>query len=171
MAFARQIDAQMAMSGLQEVTIFVSGLATTFSESMEQAAGLHEFVLRRGATVSFAWPVGSSPLSANKDRINGRVSARSLRNLLLLLADQTAAERINIIAYSGGADVAAYALYQLRLSYTGQSPERLRSDLRLGNIILASPDADYVEFRNMLLDGLLDMADSFTAYINPVTRW
>ena len=166
-AFARQIDAQMAMSGLQEVTIFVSGLATTFSESMEQAAGLHEFVLRRGATVSFAWPVGSSPLSANKDRINGRVSARSLRNLLLLLADQTAAERINIIAYSGGADVAAYALYQLRLSYTGQSPERLRSDLRLGNIILASPDADYVEFRNMLLDGLLDMADSFTAYINP----
>ena len=166
-AFAEQIDAQMIGSGWQEITIFVSGLATTFSESLEQAAGLHEFILRRGATVAFAWPVGSSPLSANKDRINGRVSARSLRNLLLFLSEQTAAERINLIAYSGGADVAAYALYQLRLSYTGQPIERLRDDLRLGNIILASPDADYVEFRNMLLDGLLDMSESFTAYINP----
>ena len=168
--FARQINLQMDRSGLREITIFVSGLATTFSESMEQAAGLHEFILRRGATISFAWPVGSSPLTANKDRINGRVSARSLRNLILFLADQTSAERINMIAYSGGADVAAYALYQLRLSYADQAPERLRKDLRLGNIILASPDADYAEFRNMLLDGLLDMADNFTAYINPTDK-
>ena len=166
-AFARQIDAQMAMSGLQEVTIFVSGLATTFSESMEQAAGLHEFVLRRGATVSFAWPVGSSPLSANKDRINGRVSARSLRNLLLLLADQTAAERINIIAYSGGAMSPPMPC----TSCGCPTRDRAQSGCAVTCDWAISSGVPgrrlYVEFRNMLLDGLLDMADSFTAYINP----
>ena len=168
--FAQQINEQMARSGLNEITVFVSGLSTTFEISVEQATGLHEFTLRQGAMIAFPWPVGDTPLSASKDRISGRVSARSLRNLLLFLAEHTEAERINMIGYSGGADVTAYALYQLRLSYAGQPVTRMRDDLKLGNVILASPDADYMEFRNMLLDGLLDIADSFTVYVNPNDR-
>ncbi len=165
--FARRVNEHMKSTRFHEINIFVSGLSTSFGNSVKHATAFHHYTVRSGAMIAYPWPVGNTPFSANKDRLSGRVSARGLRNLILFLAENTEAERINIIGYSAGAEVLSYALYQLRLAYAEQPVERIHSDLKLGSILLTAPDADYMEFRNMLMDGLLDMAQSFTVYVNP----
>lgn len=169
-AFAEAINEQLANNDAlddDEIHIFVSGLNTTFENSVRHAASLHHYMARGGVMIAYPWPTRSNPWSISKDRLNGRVSARALRNLIIFLAEETDASHINVIGYSGGSDVLAQALYQIRLTYPDEdSREIIRQDLRLGEVILTSPDIDYMEFRNMLMDRLTDVANNFTIYVN-----
>lgn len=165
-AFADEVNRELRRTGAEDLYIFVTGLNTNFKNSVEHAGSLHHYLGHRGVMIAYPWPVRPTPFAVNRDRLSGRVSARALRELIVFLGAETEAQRINLIGYSGGAEVLAVALYQLRLSRASDSEEQIASELKVGQVVLASPDMDYFEFRHMLMDGLQDIARHITVYVN-----
>ena len=165
-AFAELIDQELKRTGTQDIYILVTGLSTTFHHGIEHAAALRHYLGHGGLMLAYPWPTRSTPIAVNKDRLSGRISARSLRKLVLFLAEETQVRRINFIGYSAGAEVLSLALYQLRLASSDWPADEIAERLKIGQVVLAAPDIDYTEFRNMLLDNLVDVADHFTIYVN-----
>jgi esterase/lipase superfamily enzyme len=164
--FAERINRELAITDTEDVYILVTGLSTNFHLSIEHAASLHHYLGHGGLIIAYPWPTRPTPWAVNKDRLSGRISARALRQLIVFLGQETDARKINFIGYSAGAEVLSQALYQLRLAHYGVPAESLADELKIGQVILAAPDIDYTEFRNMMLDHLLDVADHFTIYVN-----
>jgi esterase/lipase superfamily enzyme len=71
-----------------------------------------------------------------------RASIPAFTQLIELLAANTNARHIDILAYSAGAEIASAGLAQLGKRDTGESREALKRRLRLGQIYYAAPDAD-----------------------------
>ena len=164
--FAALIDQELERTGTSDIYILVTGLSTTFHHGIEHAAALHHYLGHGGLMLAYPWPTRSTPIAVNKDRLSGRISARALRELVLFLAEETQVRRINFIGYSAGAEVLSLALYQLRLASSDWPADEIAERLKIGQVVLAAPDIDYTEFRNMLLDNLVDVAEHFTIYVN-----
>lgn len=163
-AFARQIDAAMDQSSQRTITIFVHGFNTSFTGALYRAAGLWQMSARRGVVVTYSWPAHDHPFSYEIDRESGALTARSLREFILMLADHTKVERINLLTYSAGAPTLAAALHQLRLMYANDPPETVQRSTRIGQIVFAGADLDPDLFTIATLDRLQDLARHVTLY-------
>jgi len=82
-----------------------------------------------------------------------------------LLADNTNVEKINILSYSAGAQLATKALAVLGSDTSQTDREQYRKSLRLGTIYFAAPDAEYQAFFDQLRS-YVDLVDNVTITIN-----
>jgi esterase/lipase superfamily enzyme len=162
--YAAEINRRLAESRNKAVTIYVPGYNTAFLEPIQLAAELHHFTGRDGVMIAYSWPSEKYPFNYTAQRTTGELSVRNLRQLLLYLAEETDAERINLIAYSAGVPILTRTLLQLRLMNLQASPEQLRERLRIGYVILAGADEDTDYFRMMVLDQIDDVSEHFTVY-------
>lgn len=162
--FARQIDVAMDQTGQRTITIFVHGFNTSFTGALYRAAGLWQMSARRGVVITYSWPAHDHPFSYEIDRESGALTARSLREFILMLAEHTRVERINLLTYSAGAPTLAAALHQLRLMYANDPPETVQRSTRIGQIVFAGADLDPDLFTIATLDRLQDLARHVTLY-------
>jgi esterase/lipase superfamily enzyme len=96
--------------------------------------------------LAFLWPSAGSILKYFTDVANAAASIDPFVRLLELLAAHTDAKKIDVLAYSAGAQIVSPALAQLAKPRAGESPEQLRQRLRLAQIYFAAPDIDTRRF-------------------------
>lgn len=83
-------------------------------------------------------------------------------DLIEFLAAHTDAEKINILAYSAGAQVVAPGLTLLRKRYANKSEAELRKKFRIGIAYFAAADVSLVKFTNEYLPTFHKLVDNTT---------
>ncbi len=149
--FRQEINLRMSQTGKNEIHIFIHGFNNSFDWAAVSLAELWHFLGRHGVPLLYSWPAAHGGLFGYFiDRESGEFTIYHLKNLIRLLASFPEVERINIIAHSRGADVAATALRELIIEARagGHNPRDL---YRIENLVLAAPDLDFDIVRQRLM--------------------
>jgi esterase/lipase superfamily enzyme len=163
--FVRAVNEQLAVSPNKQLNIYVHGFRTDMEWECGLLAKLFHCGGRRGAMVCFAWPARQRLALYGSDVDRARQAAPRLAELIELLARDTNAERINVLAYSCGATLATDAILELRARYPQDDAAALGRRLRIGNVIFAASDIDLRTFVRSQLQQLRDIADHVVIYI------
>ena len=102
--FVDAINAELAQAVDKEVMVYVHGTKVDFANSVSLTAEVDHFAGRDFVGVAFAWPSHQNILSylLGVDVRRALGSSVALRRLLVLLAEHTDAEHINVLSYSAG---------------------------------------------------------------------
>ena len=133
-----------------DLLVYVHGSNNTMPRAAAQAAQLRHFTGRRMVVLAFLWPSAGSILKYFTDVGNAEASVDPFVRLIELLAANTQATGIDVLAYSAGAQIVSPALAQLGTPRPGETREQLRQRLRLKQIYFAAPDIDTRRFVNEL---------------------
>jgi esterase/lipase superfamily enzyme len=158
-AFFALVDKALAASASHELLVYVHGANNTVARAAAQTAQLRHFTGRRMVVVSFMWPSAGSMLKYFTDVGNARASVDPFARLIELLAANTQASAIDVLAYSAGAQIASPALVKLGTARPGETREQLRRRLRIKHVYFAAPDIDTRRF-----------VDDLGVYIDVVER-
>jgi esterase/lipase superfamily enzyme len=164
-AFLALVDEAIAASRNTELLVYVHGSNNTAPRAAAQAAQLRHFTGRRMVVLSLMWPSAGSLLRYLTDVYNAAASVEPFAQLIELLAGHTRASRIDVLAYSAGAQVASPGLAALGMGRAGESRAELRRRLRLGQVYFAAPDIDTRRFVDDL-GRYIDLADRVSVAAN-----
>jgi esterase/lipase superfamily enzyme len=145
-AFFELVNKALAASQSQDLLVYVHGSNNTMPRAAAQAAQLRHFTGRRMVVLAFLWPSAGSILKYFTDVANAQASIDPFVRLIELLAANTNAKGIDVLAYSAGAQIVSPALAQLGTPRAGETPDQLRQRLRLTQIYFAAPDIDTRRF-------------------------
>jgi esterase/lipase superfamily enzyme len=145
-AFFALVDEALAASPNRELVIYVHGSNNTVGRAAAQTAQLRHFAGRRVVMLSFMWPSAGSILRYFTDVANAEASVDPFVRLIELIAANTNAAAIDVVAYSAGAQIASAGLVKLGEPSGGESRAQLRERLRLRNVYYAAPDIDTRQF-------------------------
>lgn len=163
--FLDLVNKKLAISRHKDIYIYVHGYKVGFDNPLLVATELWHYLAYDGVFIAYAWP--STPgktLAYTSDLETAAFSAKFLRMLLEVLAEQSDAENIHIIGYSAGTRVVISSLYQLALIHKKESTEKIHRDLRIGHTILVGSDFDRQLLGLYLTDGLLNIPETLTVY-------
>lgn len=127
--------------GGREVTIFIHGFNTNFSEGLYRIAQLSHDLELPGATVHYSWPSAANPLGYVRDRDSALFARNGLEDLIREVA-AAGADRILLVAHSLGGTLTMEAMRQIAIR--GDRP--LLS--KIAGVMLISPDLDVDVFRS-----------------------
>ena len=164
-AFFALINKALAASPNSELLIYLHGSNNTVPRAAAQAAQFRHFTGRRMVVLSFMWPSAGSVLRYLTDVNNAARTVEPFARLVELLAANTTASRIDVLAYSAGAQVLSPALAKLGTPRPGETREALQQRLRLGQIYFAAPDIDTRRFVNEL-GSYIDIIDRVSIAAN-----
>jgi len=157
--FTGELRAALGKSERQEVLLYVHGFNTDFERSMRRGAQLAHDLDHGGVPMVFAWPSAGNVAGYIADLNNADWASAHLAEILRLLASDTGANRIDLVAHSMGSRVLIQALDKL-------SHGRVATDPPLfGEIIFAAPDVDSDIFA-AALTRLRPLAGRFTLYVS-----
>lgn len=164
-AFFAMVNKALAASHNPELLIYVHGSNNTVPRAAAQAAQFRHFMGRRMVVISFMWPSAGSLLRYLTDVNNAAATVDPFARLVELLAANTNASKIDVLAYSAGAQVTSPALAQLGAPRPGETRDAQRARLRLGQIYFAAPDIDTRRFVNEL-GTYIDLTDRVSVAAN-----
>ena len=162
--FSAAIQERLARSATKDVFIYVHGYKVNFESPVLVAAELWHFLGYRGAFIAYSWPTKASVFAYLADLDSALNSARSLRKLILHIAETTDVERIHIVGYSAGTRLVSRTLADLGMYTAFMGDDELKEALKLGNVILTGSDVDPNIVGGYLADGALRGLDSLTIY-------
>jgi esterase/lipase superfamily enzyme len=145
-AFFELVNKAMAASASDDLLVYVHGSNNTVPRAVAQAAQLRHFTGRRMVVLAFLWPSGGSILKYFTDVANAQASVDPFVRLIELLAANTNAKGIDVLAYSAGAQIVSPALARLGTPRPGETDQQLRQRLRLAQVYFAAPDIDTRRF-------------------------
>lgn len=158
-AFFALVNGALAASPNRSLLVYVHGSNNTVPRGAAQASQLRHFTGRRKVVLAFLWPSAGSIARYFTDVANAAASIDEFVRLIELLAANTEAARIDVLAYSAGAQIVSPGLALLGSPRAGESPEQVRRRLRLGQVYYAAPDVDSRRF-----------VDDLTRYVKVVDR-
>jgi esterase/lipase superfamily enzyme len=157
----------------REAYVYIHGFNNTFEDAAFVMAGLWHFIGRTGIPIIYTWPAGS-PEGAlggyTHDSESGQFTGYHLRQFLKAIASCPDIEKIHLIAHSRGTDVLMTALRELNLEYRAAG-KQTRSELKLGNLILAAADLDFEVTSQRIMAELLPLIpERMTVYVSQTDR-
>ncbi len=163
-AFVAAINDHLALTGNQDLTLYVHGYRVTFDEVTVLMASFARY-LGHSATVSFQWPTNLYFWNYLTD------CPRALKYIphierLIDLATRTQAVRLNLVAYSCGSPLLAEALIRLRARYPDAGPDDLQKRFRIGNVIFAASDIDVKTFATDGFPAIRQLAEQIIVYVS-----
>ncbi|MDM0083182.1 alpha/beta hydrolase [Variovorax sp. J31P179] len=164
-AFFAMINKALAASPNSELLIYVHGSNNTVPRAAAQAAQFRHFTGRRMVVLVFMWPSAGSILRYLTDVNNAASTVEPFARMVELLGENTTASKIDVLAYSAGAQVLSPALVQLGTPRPGETRAQLQQRLRLGQIYFAAPDIDTRRFVNELT-GYIDIIERVSIAAN-----
>lgn len=141
-AYFAQINEALAQSRNKDLIIYVHGANKNMQRAIGQATQFQHFTGREAVVLTFVWPSGERVRRYFNDIRTARASIPAFTGLIELLAANTNARHIDVLAYSAGAEIASAGLAELGKPKPGETREALKQRLRLGQIYFAAPDAD-----------------------------
>jgi esterase/lipase superfamily enzyme len=164
--FAAAVNAKLALSKRKHIYIYTHGYRVIFENPILVGMELWHFLGYDGVFVAYAWPSTPSRWAYLKDTETAAGYARNLRIFLEYLAEETDADEIHVIGYSAGTRLVSRAFEQLALIHTESTPEKIREELRIGNLMLIGSDVDRQVFGSYMADGLLEIPRHLTVYVS-----
>jgi esterase/lipase superfamily enzyme len=159
--FADAINSYLDKSYDKNIFVYVHGANSTIYRAAAQAAQYRHFTGRNSLVLVFMWPSAENLLAYGKDVRHAKKSAPAFKQLIRLLAENTSAKYINILAYSAGAQIASPGLSALGQEIKKENLEHFR----LGEIYFAAPDLGADTFVEHL-QNYLNIPRSVTININ-----
>jgi esterase/lipase superfamily enzyme len=161
--FFRAIDDAIADSLNKDLMVYVHGANSSVYRACAQAAQYRHFTGRNTVVLAFLWPSAENLLAYSTDVRHAEKTVPAFARLIRLLAANTSAEAINILAYSAGSQIVSPGLArvgQMVADTTG------RDALRLGEVYFAAADVGIDTFLDNLVD-YIDIPRSVTLTVNP----
>jgi hypothetical protein len=149
----------------KEATVYLHGANTSFYRAAALGAQYHHFSGRLSPFIVYAWPSAESLIQYRKDVANIEATVPTFVRFIQLLARNTNVEKINILSYSAGAQLATKALAVLGSDHSNPDREQYRKSLRLGTIYFAAPDAEFDAFIGQLRS-YIDLVENVTITIS-----
>ena len=144
--FFHQINEALESSFNKDITVYVHGANSNFYRATAQGAQLFHYTGHNSVVLTFSWPSAENLFRYKVDVLHAKKTIPAFAHLLEVLALHTKAERINILAYSAGAQVVAPGLVYVREQFPEDSLLEIRKRLRLGEIYFAAPDTAFKPF-------------------------
>jgi esterase/lipase superfamily enzyme len=138
--FFDKINTILAGSIDKDLTIYVHGANSNFYRATAQGAQYYHYTGQNSIVITFSWPSAENLLKYKTDVLHARQTVSTFIRLLETLAYHTKAKKINILAYSAGAQVVAPALAALPALHPELSAKELKNRLRIGEVYFAAPD-------------------------------
>jgi esterase/lipase superfamily enzyme len=150
--FVDEINRELAHHADREIMIYVHGTKTGFEPAVAMAGEIDHFAGKDFVGVAFAWPAHENILHylLRIDVRRAQHSSEALRDLIKLLASETAATQINILSWSAGGRVLSKALHELRRNHPELDRHQLKMDYRLGSVVFAAADVELDAFLERL---------------------
>ncbi len=138
-AFTRAADAHLAKSQRykNQAFVFVHGFNNSFEDALYRTAQLAHDMEFDGVAYMYSWPSKASETAYLYDRDSADRARRYFRTFLEMVAAETKAEKVHVIAHSLG----NRPLLEV-LRGAGGEPNALAQKLKLDQIVLAAPDID-----------------------------
>jgi esterase/lipase superfamily enzyme len=165
-AFIAGIDRQVQASRTGEAVIYVPGYRATFNQVMVLMGTWAHYLGSSSAVVAFSWPTGTFVWDYLVDCPRARAFVPDIARLVELVADQSKARRINLIAFSCGTPLLAEALVELRNRHPEEGPEALQRRYRIANTILVAADIDLQTFARAQLPALSEVSRRTEVYLS-----
>lgn len=164
--FAAAVNSRLATSKRKDIYIYVHGYKVVFENPVLVATELWHFLGYDGVFIAYSWPSTPSKWAYLKDSETAAGFARNLRIFLEYLAEETDAEQIHVVGYSAGTRLVARTFEQLALMHHDSAPERIRDELRLGNLVLIGSDVDRQVAGSYVADGMLKVPRHVSVYLS-----
>jgi esterase/lipase superfamily enzyme len=144
----------------KEIMVYVHGTKVDFANATILTAEIDYFAGRDFVSLAFAWPSHQNILFylLGLDVHRALNSSPALTSLLVLLAENTNAEHINILAYSAGGKVTTKALFEMRQAYPELDSNEFRSKFKIASVVFAAVDVEIDTFLERL-PVISEMAD------------
>jgi esterase/lipase superfamily enzyme len=132
----------------KDLLIYIHGARVNFYNACAFAAQFDHFMGRDMTSIAFSWPTRQTILTYafGSDPQRGYVSAEALATLIELLAAETDARKIHLLAWSAGARVLTRAFRILRERHPDESLESIGERLRIGTAYFAAGDVQTDDF-------------------------
>ncbi|WP_165390142.1 alpha/beta hydrolase [Thalassococcus sp. S3] len=127
----------------REVTVFVHGFNTSYTDAMFRMAQIRHDLDIPGQAVVYAWPSRAHPLGYEYDDESALFARDGLEQLLETIT-RSGASRIVVVAHSMGSYLAMETLRQLEIERPGWTGRHV------SGVILISPDIGIDLFRSQL---------------------
>ncbi len=163
--YFNQLNESLAKKFDRDIFIYVHGANCNFYRATAQGAQTFHFTGHNIILLTFSWPSAENIFKYKTDVLHARSTVPAFGRLIEILADHTDADRINILAYSAGAQVVAPGLEYLRDKYPAMSTETLKEKLRIGEVYFAAPDIDFDSFAQRF-GKFKDIVDRTTINLN-----
>ena len=158
-AFMADLGGALDMAARRKILVYIHGFNTDFGLSVRRAAQIAHDLDYGGVPLAFAWPSAGTMAGYLADQNNADWAAPDLAETLRLLARDSGAERINLIAHSMGSRLLIQALDELARDRAATDPPLF------GEVIFAAPDVDSDIFATAVLR-LRPLAGRFTLYVS-----
>jgi len=146
-----QINQALATMYSKDIVVYVHGANCNYYRATAQGAQLSHFLGHNSIVLTFSWPSAENLLKYKTDVLHARQTVPVFARLIEILAENTRAEHINIVAYSAGAQVVVPGLAYLRDLYPDMTSAELKNKFRIGELYLAAPDTNFVPFIHRFL--------------------
>jgi esterase/lipase superfamily enzyme len=152
--FVREVEKELVHHANREIMVYVHGTATNFDHGLAMTGEIDHFSGRDFVGVAFLWPSHRNILYylLREDVRRARHSSEALADLVVLLATETSARRINIVSWSAGGRVVSRALHELRSRHADLDKQALQKKYRLGAVVFAAADVETDRFLERLPD-------------------
>lgn len=144
--FFNKINQELDKMYNKDLLVYVHGANCNFYRATAQGAQYFHFTGHNSIVLTFSWPSAENILKYKTDVLHAKQTVPAFARLIEILAKNTNAKNINILAYSAGAQVVAPGLAYLRDLYPDLTPETLKKRLRIGEVYLAAPDTNFAPF-------------------------
>ncbi len=143
-----------------ELFVFVHGFNVTFKDAARRTAQMAHDLEFPGAPVMFSWPsLGKgSPSGYREDERTAEWCEDDVMDFVTVVAKQSGARRVHLIAHSTGNRVLTGVLR--RLAYSKRSGDMPK----FNEVILTAPDIDAETFKLAIAPRITGIADRFTVY-------
>jgi len=169
--FHALLDRKLAATERKEAFVFVHGYNNDFDDAVRTIGNLWHFMGREGIPIAYTWPAGAGGLTGyTTDRESCEFTIFHFKMFLEDLAADPNIAKIHILSHSRGTDVAMTTIRELAIGLraAGKDP---RAELKLGNVILASPDIDMeVAAQRIASERIPEVVDRMTIYLSPSDR-
>ncbi|WP_455206594.1 alpha/beta hydrolase [Kaarinaea lacus] len=162
--FADLINKKLAISHKKDIFIYVPGYKVVFENPVLVATELWHYLGYEGAFIAYSWPATPKRTAYFSDSETTLTSAYQFRLFLEYLAQNTSAERINVVAYSQGTRLITETMHDLALMHHNKTREEMQRLLRIGNVVLIGSDIDREVMATYIVDGLLKVPEHLTVY-------
>ncbi len=140
-----------------QALVFVHGFYNTFDDALYRTAQIAYDLQFDGGAFMYSWPSAGTLDAYRTDRPKAKAAGAKLREFLTLVAKQTGATRVSVIAHSMGNLPLMEALDET-LPLTGPSPSAA-----IDEVVLAAPDIGRKEF-TALADHMKKVRGGITLY-------
>jgi esterase/lipase superfamily enzyme len=166
-AFSGELREQVLASSYRSLLVVVHGYRETFPSALRKTAFLTHILDIDTPVLLFDWPgdQGASLSGYRRARRVATASAEELAEMLALVVEQVAPQRLWLIANSLGAQVVVDAFQHL-----AADPAFADRPTEIENVVLTAPDVGRGDFDTRLREEIEALAGNLTVYVSSNDR-